>query len=58
MVGAAYPFYMFSIPIIMKHIILALAALAPVAFVACKGQSTQHEVADARTITLNVSGMT
>lgn len=42
----------------MKHLVLVVAALAPVAIVACKSQDTHQSVAEARTVTLIVRGMT
>jgi len=42
----------------MKSFLVALATLAPLAAVACTSQETKTEVADARSVTLVVSGMT
>jgi len=42
----------------MKQYAIVLAALMPLAGSACQGQETRQEVADAKTVTLVVSGMT
>jgi hypothetical protein len=42
----------------MKHLVLALAALAPIGAVACSSAETNQSVSDAKSIKLVVSGMT